>query len=152
MEGENIFLEVNIYLYIQTSPRKESLMFKRNSHANSPFNVYWSNMLFMTCWLSVSNRYGCKRGAIGQSTIDKQTYYHHFLYCTTKILIAIFLLPTPFLNIWHLTFYSNFDHQYSLNNALFAWLISHQPTVLFSQNKPAISNQPEPASSTLLSE
>jgi hypothetical protein len=26
--------------------------------------------------------------------------------------------------------------------ALFAWLISHQPTVLFSQNKPAISNQP----------
>jgi hypothetical protein len=36
--------------------------------------------------------------------------------------------------------------------ALFAWLISHQPTVLFSQNKPATSNQPEPASSTLLSE
>jgi hypothetical protein len=36
--------------------------------------------------------------------------------------------------------------------ALFAWLISHQPTVLFSQNKPAISNQPEPASSILLSE
>jgi hypothetical protein len=34
----------------------------------------------------------------------------------------------------------------------FAWLISHQPTVLFSQNKPATSNQPEPASSTLLSE
>jgi hypothetical protein len=25
--------------------------------------------------------------------------------------------------------------------ALFAWLISHQPTVLFSQNKPATSNQ-----------
>jgi hypothetical protein len=24
---------------------------------------------------------------------------------------------------------------------LFAWLISHQPTVLFSQNKPATSNQ-----------
>jgi hypothetical protein len=24
---------------------------------------------------------------------------------------------------------------------LFVWLISHQPTVLFSQNKPAISNQ-----------
>jgi hypothetical protein len=37
-------------------------------------------------------------------------------------------------------------------DALFAWLISHQPTVLFSQNKPATSNQPEPASSTLLSE
>jgi hypothetical protein len=37
-------------------------------------------------------------------------------------------------------------------NALFAWIISHQPTVLFSQNKPATSNQPEPASSTLLSE
>jgi hypothetical protein len=35
---------------------------------------------------------------------------------------------------------------------LFAWLISHQPTVLFSQNKPATSNQPEPASSILLSE
>jgi hypothetical protein len=26
-------------------------------------------------------------------------------------------------------------------NTLFAWLISHQPAVLFSQNKPAISNQ-----------
>jgi hypothetical protein len=26
--------------------------------------------------------------------------------------------------------------------ALFVWLISHQPAVLFSQNKPAISNQP----------
>jgi hypothetical protein len=26
--------------------------------------------------------------------------------------------------------------------ALFAWLISHQPTVLFSQNKSATSNQP----------
>jgi hypothetical protein len=26
--------------------------------------------------------------------------------------------------------------------ALFAWLISHQPAVLLSQNKPAISNQP----------
>jgi hypothetical protein len=27
-------------------------------------------------------------------------------------------------------------------NALFAWLISHQPVVLFSHNKPATSNQP----------
>jgi hypothetical protein len=27
--------------------------------------------------------------------------------------------------------------------SLFAWLISHQPAVLFSQNKPATSNQPE---------
>jgi hypothetical protein len=26
--------------------------------------------------------------------------------------------------------------------ALFAWLISHQPTVFFSQNKPATNNQP----------
>jgi hypothetical protein len=26
--------------------------------------------------------------------------------------------------------------------ALFVWLISHQPTVVFSQNKPAITNQP----------
>jgi hypothetical protein len=39
-----------------------------------------------------------------------------------------------------------------VNLALFAWLISHQPTVLFSQNKPATNNQPEPASSILLSE
>jgi hypothetical protein len=29
-----------------------------------------------------------------------------------------------------------------LKMSLFAWLISHQPTVLFSQNKPATSNQP----------
>jgi hypothetical protein len=27
-------------------------------------------------------------------------------------------------------------------SALFVWLISHQPAVLFSQNKPAASNQP----------
>jgi hypothetical protein len=27
-------------------------------------------------------------------------------------------------------------------SALFAWLISHQPTVLFSHNEPATSNQP----------
>jgi hypothetical protein len=27
-------------------------------------------------------------------------------------------------------------------SSLFAWLISHQPAVLFSQNKPATSNQP----------
>jgi hypothetical protein len=27
-------------------------------------------------------------------------------------------------------------------HALFAWLISHQPAVVFSQNKPAINNQP----------
>jgi hypothetical protein len=30
----------------------------------------------------------------------------------------------------------------SETSALFAWLISHQPAVLFSQNKSAISNQP----------
>jgi hypothetical protein len=30
----------------------------------------------------------------------------------------------------------------SVSLALFAWLISHQPAVLFSQNKPATSNQP----------
>jgi hypothetical protein len=29
-----------------------------------------------------------------------------------------------------------------LTNALFAWLISHQPAVLLSQNNPATSNQP----------
>jgi hypothetical protein len=37
-------------------------------------------------------------------------------------------------------------------DSLFARLISHQPAVLFSQNEPATSNQPQPASSTLLSE
>jgi hypothetical protein len=30
----------------------------------------------------------------------------------------------------------------SYANSLFAWLISHQPAVLFSHNKPATSNQP----------
>jgi hypothetical protein len=29
----------------------------------------------------------------------------------------------------------------SLRGALFVWLIRHQPAVLFSQNKPATSNQ-----------
>jgi hypothetical protein len=32
--------------------------------------------------------------------------------------------------------------KFVLGNALFAWLISHQPAVLFSQNKTATSNQP----------
>jgi hypothetical protein len=31
---------------------------------------------------------------------------------------------------------------------LFAWLISHQPAILFSQNKPATSNQPSIQTST----
>jgi hypothetical protein len=35
---------------------------------------------------------------------------------------------------------------------LFARLISHRPAVLSSQNESATSNQPQPASSTLLSE
>jgi hypothetical protein len=30
---------------------------------------------------------------------------------------------------------------------MFVWLISHQPAVLFSQNKPATSNQPAVLSS-----
>jgi hypothetical protein len=29
-----------------------------------------------------------------------------------------------------------------VTNDLFVWLISHQPAVLFSQNKPATRNQP----------
>jgi hypothetical protein len=29
-----------------------------------------------------------------------------------------------------------------MSYALFVWLISHQPAVIFSQNKPATSNQP----------
>jgi hypothetical protein len=32
--------------------------------------------------------------------------------------------------------------KYMTLHALFAWLISHQPTVLFSQNKSATNNQP----------
>jgi hypothetical protein len=36
--------------------------------------------------------------------------------------------------------------------SLFARLISHEPAVLFSQNESATSNQPQPVSSTLLSE
>jgi hypothetical protein len=35
-----------------------------------------------------------------------------------------------------------FVNKYSGEFALFVWLISHQPAVLFSQNKPATSNQP----------
>jgi hypothetical protein len=33
-------------------------------------------------------------------------------------------------------------HFHQQTNALFAWLVSHQPAVLFSHNKPASSNQP----------
>jgi hypothetical protein len=47
----------------------------------------------------------------------------------------------------------------SLINTLFAWLITHQPTVLFSHNKSANTNQPtvlfsrkKPANRTFLSE
>jgi hypothetical protein len=43
-----------------------------------------------------------------------------------------------------ITRYTNSPGDASKTGALFAWLISHQPAVLFSQNKPA--------SSTLLSE
>jgi hypothetical protein len=32
--------------------------------------------------------------------------------------------------------------QFAQTDTLFAWLISHQPAVLFSQNKPTTSNQP----------
>jgi hypothetical protein len=35
-----------------------------------------------------------------------------------------------------------FHGKKSRNLALFVWLISHQPAVLFSQKKSAISNQP----------
>jgi hypothetical protein len=41
---------------------------------------------------------------------------------------------------------------FAKSTSLFARLISHQPAVLLSQNEPATSNQPQPASSTLLSE
>jgi hypothetical protein len=34
------------------------------------------------------------------------------------------------------------DLRYSDELSLFAWLISHQPAVLFSHNKPATSNRP----------
>jgi hypothetical protein len=40
------------------------------------------------------------------------------------------------INDWY---YSQDD---IVTGSLFVWLISHQPAVLFSQNKPAISNQP----------
>jgi hypothetical protein len=36
----------------------------------------------------------------------------------------------------------NTDHAYIESGSLFVRLISHQPAVLFSQNKPATSNQP----------
>jgi hypothetical protein len=39
-----------------------------------------------------------------------------------------------------------------LSETTFAQLISNQPAVLFSQNEAATSNQPQPASSTLLSQ
>jgi hypothetical protein len=35
-----------------------------------------------------------------------------------------------------------FKLDFSKTPALFAWLISYQPTVLFSHNKPATRNQP----------
>jgi hypothetical protein len=37
---------------------------------------------------------------------------------------------------------SSLDPCKSYSLSLFAWLISHQPAILFSQNKPATSNQP----------
>jgi hypothetical protein len=36
----------------------------------------------------------------------------------------------------------HFKKHYVLDYSLFAWFISHQPAVFFSQNKPATSNQP----------
>jgi hypothetical protein len=48
---------------------------------------------------------------------------------------------------WRLTFTRWLDENAQNQLALFAWLISHQPAVLFSQNKPATSNQPAVLSS-----
>jgi hypothetical protein len=53
----------------------------------------------------------------------------------------------------NIEFAAKFGHaNFFLQTSLFARLISHQPAVLFSQNEPATSNQPQPASNTLLSE
>jgi hypothetical protein len=38
--------------------------------------------------------------------------------------------------------YSSVQHCIRPKSSLFVWLISHQPSVLFSQDKPAINNQP----------
>jgi hypothetical protein len=55
-------------------------------------------------------------------------------------------LTLPLQNIklyFSLPFIRN-DNSVNINDTIvmFAWLISHQPAVLFSQNKPATSNQP----------
>jgi hypothetical protein len=46
----------------------------------------------------------------------------------------------PLFKFKYFLFFLFFVHHET--NALFAWLISHQPAVLFSHNKPATSNQP----------
>jgi hypothetical protein len=38
--------------------------------------------------------------------------------------------------------FKNSRHRFGWSNALFAWLIRHQPAVIFSHNKPVTSNQP----------
>jgi hypothetical protein len=51
------------------------------------------------------------------------------------------ILPPP--AYFYAAFKSCICHHYGLVIfTLFAWLISHQPVVFFSQNKPATSNQP----------
>jgi hypothetical protein len=48
-------------------------------------------------------------------------------------------------NLLALNYYSSLfadEKERAISAALFAWLISHQPAVLFSHNKPATSNQP----------
>jgi hypothetical protein len=51
------------------------------------------------------------------------------------------VITVPLGIIWYaLEWHSRFKT--CLGSALFAWLISHQPALLFSQTKPATSNQP----------
>jgi hypothetical protein len=107
-------------------------------------------------------------------SLSRQSVYLRRLYPIPRLLSSIFQCPNIaflFLGIGNRSVRENLLFRFSVgflpkfmsqnpnliftmsqSKALFAWLISHQPTVLFSHNKPATSNQPESASSTLLSE
>jgi hypothetical protein len=48
----------------------------------------------------------------------------------------------PYTNLSSLSYRLSSASSFTLCPTMFAWLISHQPAVLCSQNKPATSNQP----------
>jgi hypothetical protein len=76
-----------------------------------------------------------------------ELYHREGRFCFPMQLVDLAILHVEAKNIRneHIFYVQYYNRSVHHGLALFAWLISHQPTVLFSQNKPATSNQNQPA-------